>query len=293
MSENKDSENELISFSEFLESIPPTQFEEVENIAKQKWATGTGPPSAYYVLTPPDLQLHCDSEHCGGKRFFRCEDISESRIYSSSPTDIFLTYRCDNCKKSAKVYSISIQLFSDKTEGEILKYGEYPTFGPPIPSKVISLIGPDRDIFLKGRRAENQGLGIGAFSYYRRVVENQKDRIIEEIIKVADRIGADDEMIKNLREAEKETQFSKSVELIKDGIPESLLIQGHHNPLTLLHSALSEGLHAESDSKCLEYAHSIRIVLTDLAGKLSEALKDDRKLKEAVSNLLNKNNNGD
>jgi len=46
---------------------------------------------------------------------------------------------------------------------------------------VITLIGPDREIFLRGRRAENQGLGIGAFAYYRRVVENQKGRIITQI----------------------------------------------------------------------------------------------------------------
>ena len=151
------------------------------------------------------------------------------------------------------------------------------------------MIGPDREAFLKGRRAENQGLGIGAFSYYRRVIENQKSRIIDEIIKVATRIGAKQEMLDNLKKAQTETQFSKSIEMIKDGIPESLLISGGHNPLTLLHSALSEGLHAESDEDCLEYASSIRIVLSDLAEKLSEALKDDKKLKDAVSKLLNKN----
>ncbi|MCW9705799.1 hypothetical protein [Fodinibius salsisoli] len=291
MSEKEDSDRELISFNEFLESIPPTQLREVENISKQKWTRGSGPPTAYNAIQPPDLQLHCESKHCGGKRYFRCEHMSETRVGSKGYTDTFLTYRCDNCKKSFKTYSISIKLFEGEQSGEIFKFGEYPTFGPRIPSRVISLIGPDRQLFLKGRRAENQGLGIGAFSYYRRVVENQKNRIIREIIRVADRIGADDQMIENLKEAEKETQFSKSVELIKDGIPESLLIQGHHNPLTLLHSALSEGLHADTDADCLSYASSIRIVLTDLAEKLSQALKDNQKLKEAVSSLLNKNNN--
>jgi hypothetical protein len=38
-----------------------------------------------------------------------------------------------------------------------------------------------------GRRAENQGMGIGAFAYYRRVVENQKNRIIAEIKRVAEK----------------------------------------------------------------------------------------------------------
>lgn len=50
---------------------------------------------------------------------------------------------------------------------------------------MISLIGPDKELYLQGRRSESRGFGIGAFSYYRRVVENQKSRIIEEIAKAA------------------------------------------------------------------------------------------------------------
>jgi hypothetical protein len=68
--------------------------------------------------------------------------------------------------------------------GECYKLGELPVYGPPTPARLISLIGPDREIFLKGRRCGNLGLGIGAFVYYRRVVENQKSRILDEIIKV-------------------------------------------------------------------------------------------------------------
>jgi len=64
-----------------------------------------------------------------------------------------------------------------------------------------------------------------------------------------------------------ETQFSKAIETIKAAIPESLLIDGH-NPLTLLHDALSEGLHAQTNEDCLELATSIRVVLTELAERI-------------------------
>jgi len=112
-------------------------------------------------------------------------------------------------------------------------------------------------MFLKGRRCENQGLGIGAFSYYRRVVEHQKGRIIDEVIKVSGKIGAPEETLKLLREARNETKFSKSVSLIKDAIPQALLISGH-NPLTLLHNALSAGLHEDTDDGCLSLAQAER-----------------------------------
>jgi hypothetical protein len=171
--------------------------------------------------------------------------------------------------------------------GEATKFGELPAFGPVTPARVISLIGPDRDLFLRGRRAESQGMGIGAFSYYRRVVENQKGRIIAEIARVAQKLGAKPEMLETFKTAEKETQFSKAIEVIKDGIPDVLKIGGH-NPLTLLHRALSEGLHEHTDEECLESAQEIRVVLTELAERLSQALKEEAELQTAVSRLLNR-----
>jgi hypothetical protein len=72
-----------------------------------------------------------------------------------------------------------------------------------------------------------------------------------------------------------------------DAIPEAILID-RHNPLTLLHSALSEGLHAQTDEECLELATSIRVVLTELADRISVALKEEAELKTAVNRLLNR-----
>jgi hypothetical protein len=83
------------------------------------------------------------------------------------------------------------------------KFGELPPYGPPTPSRLISLLGPGRDFFLKGRRCENQGLGIGAFVYYRRVVEDQKNRILKQIAKVAETVGAPPETVAALRAAQK------------------------------------------------------------------------------------------
>jgi hypothetical protein len=152
---------------------------------------------------------------------------------------------------------------------------------------VISLIGPDRELFLQGRRAENRGFGIGSFSYYRRVVENQKGRIIHEIGRVAEKLGASSTVLAQFSKAEQESQFSKAIDKIKDGIPPILLVHGH-NPLTLLHTALSEGLHDHSDEACLEIAQEIRLVLSELADRISQALKEEAELEKAVSRLLDR-----
>ena len=169
--------------------------------------------------------------------------------------------------------------------GELQKFGEIPPFGPPTPAKLITLVGEERDYFLKGRKAENLGLGIAAFAYYRRVIENQRNRVFDQIIKVASKLSAPREMIQDLENAKKETQFTKSVEAVKHGIPQTLLISGH-NPLLLLHAALSEGLHAQTDEQCLELATSIRVVLTDFVERSAAALKEEAELVSAVSKLL-------
>ncbi len=173
--------------------------------------------------------------------------------------------------------------------GICYKFGEYPPYGSPVPSRLIKLIGPDRDIFLKGRRCENQGLGIGAFAYYRRVVENQKNRILEEIVKVSEKIEASQDKINTLRKAINETQFSTALKMTRDVMPDSLLINGQ-NPMLLLHGALSQGVHELPDEECLELASTVRLVLGELSERLFILLKDKAELTKAISTLMHHEN---
>jgi hypothetical protein len=168
--------------------------------------------------------------------------------------------------------------------GEAMKFGEIPPFGPHIPTKMFSLLGEDQELFHKGQRAESQGMGIGAFGYYRRVVENQKDRLINEIVKVCTKLNVPPEIIASIEKAHSETRFTKALEILKDAIPDVLLIDGH-NPFGLLHTALSDGLHEQSDEECLVRAQSIRIVLAELSGRIVQVLKEHTELKGAVSKL--------
>lgn len=262
----------------FFESVPPGKNELIQGLGRKVVSTGV----SWHMQVPP-IQLHCDNDACRGIRYFEPKDTPYLR--PEARKEHFLTFVCRNCKHSRKTFAFWSRLADDEVNGELMKFGEFPPFGPATPARVISIIGGERDYFLKGRRAENQGLGIAAFAYYRRVVENQKTRIIDEILRVAQKIGAPKEVTDDLNTARNESQFSRAVEAIKHGVPESLLIDGH-NPLTLLHSALSEGLHAQTDQQCLELATSIRVVLTELVERMGNALKEELELTTAVSRLL-------
>lgn len=283
MTEEVPQQEVLITLKEFFESVPPGKNTAIKNIGH----SSDRPNGSSYPMNLPDIHLHCDTDTCNGIRFF--EPLDSEWLKPEKQTEHFVTYQCRNCKQTEKTYTFWAYLNEYEENGVIYKFGEHPSFGPPTPARVITLVGAERDYYLKGRRAENQGLGIAAFAYYRRVIENQKDKILNEIIRVSTKLGAEKEILDDLEKAKTETQFSKAVSEVKHGIPQTLLINGH-NPLTLLHSALSEGLHAQTDEECLEIATSIRVVLTDLVERIANALKDEDELNTAINRLLKSKN---
>lgn len=268
------------SWAEFLQGAPPDSVVEVAELCDRE-------NSGHWKVLDPDVLLYCKTDICQRDQFFYCNSNSNYLTTENEWKNGYLQYWCRNCRKTRKLFAVCMQRKGSDGSGFAMKFGEAPPFGPHVPARVITLIGPDRELFLQGRRSETRGLGIGAFAYYRRVVENQKGRIIQEIGKVASRLGAKADALKRFEDAARETQFSKAIEEVKAGFPDVLLIEGR-NPLTLLHAALSEGLHENTDEQNLELARDIRLVLTELADRISQALKEESELKNAVSRLMNR-----
>ncbi|MCB4786030.1 hypothetical protein LGR64_07080 [Delftia sp. Lp-1] len=280
---------EITPFVEFLESIPPGSELNVSDLGKP--LKNIAGQHVGYRFSAPDIQLHCSHNSCNGNRFFRCTN-GEINMDSAEPRLAYVRYVCSNCRDVEKIFSIRIVLNRNSTAGKAYKFGEIPNFGPSVPSRLMKLVGPERDLFLKGRRCENQGLGVGAFVYYRRVVESQKNRILDEIIKVSRKLNSPEPAIEKLEAAKKESRFTQALKDVKDAVPQALLINGV-NPLLLLHSALSDGLHERTDEHCLEVATSVRVVLAELAERLSQALKDEVELTRAIARLMSPASNSD
>lgn len=287
-------ENEIPyqTITEFLESTPPNQLVHISDLSI--WQNvGQFPGNPRNVINTPPIRLHCLHQSCDGPRFFRCTYVSNDGkcLEENFPRYFYAIYQCSNCQVTNTVYSLSAQIHRSKEpKGTCYKFGEFPPFGPHVPSKLIELIGPDRDIFLQGRRCENQGLGIGAFAYYRRVVENQKNRILEKIVKVAQKLGTTQDTIDELNAAIEETQFKKALGMAKDVIPDRLFINDQ-NPILALHRVLSGGVHDFSDEQCLALAKDVRMVLGALSERLSFVLKEDAEVEIALSNLMSLDNN--
>jgi hypothetical protein len=269
-----------MKMKEFFETAPPYQEKDIENLNIFEDTRG----HACIYSDTPEIILYC--EKCGGERYFQARE--RQKAFHDEDQIVGYSYICKNCDFFEKHFIVKGRMLKDSEQsiGKLMKIGEYPIFGQPTPSRLITMIGPDKDIFLKGRRCENLGLGIGAYVYYRRVIELQKNRIIDQMLKVCSKYDNMDELIEQFEQAKKEIQFSTAVDSIKTALPSSLLID-NHNPLKLLHTALSKGIHEMSDEECLNRANSIRVVLTELCNRMNELLKDDKELHSAINLLMN------
>lgn len=286
----KNDENEVVcELSDFLTNYPPGTIKQInsKNLLINRRVSGNG---SIFDVSVPYIGVYCNHEHCQKTMIFRSSSnisIYVRRVEGYLNT-VYCEYRCSNCKQSEKLFALLIMANMDQVL-IIKKIGENPAYGPHTPAYLTKMLGEDRENFLKGRRCETQNLGIAAFAYYRRIVEDQKDRIFDKIINVVEKTSPDNELVQELKSAKTETQFTKSVEMIKRTLPQSLLINGE-NPLLLLHSALSEGLHNHTDEECLIIAQDVRTVLSELAAKLKSALNERNEVTDAVKRLQSKRN---
>jgi hypothetical protein len=268
-----------LSYKDFLESTQPSVAKHISDL----WEIEYNSYGNRKCVVTRDLRLHC--KKCGGIRTFRCGHNKVFKL-EDEIVEFNVRYLCGDCREEDKFYALYAE-FAGEGAGVLYKFGELPPFGVPISNRVLRLFGKDAHLFQKGRQCENLGYGVAAFAYYRRVVENHKNDIFEEIIKVCRTVNAPESILKELEQAKKEISFTKAIEVLKTALPQGLLINGH-NPLVALHGALSVGLHDESDEDCLASAQAVRLVLTDLVEKISNLKQDDRELNAAVQLLLRK-----
>ena len=270
---------ESIPIQTFLESIPPHERRVVQ-------APVHSGQHGRMVLDWPSIVLFCGYKEC--KRIGRFDPTSEALEFFYRDNRhferVFLTYRCRNCEAVIKTYALELLFRNGSDNASFEKIGEDPRFGEPRLNMVGDVLDDEIEMFDRGYRSELEGLGIGAFAYYRRFVESHKDKIISEIRKVAVSQNLPQSILEALDRAATIREFSAAVEAIKEAIPDSIRINGA-NPLTLLHGALSAGIHNEDDVDCLSIAQDIRLILTELAERTSQALKSTTELNAAVTRL--------
>ena len=251
-------------------------------------------------LSRPSINMHCDK--CGSIQTYNATEHSKYQNvggYLEEDGVYRLQYLCEGCHASIRefvVYFLESSVFDEEKREHIYhmtirKVGQFPAWDIEMDSELGNLLGDHAEYYKKGLICESQGYGIGAFAYFRRIVEEIIDSLLESIEELLEE--KDKEAYKSaLEEVKKTTVAQKKIELVKDLLPANLR-PNNVNPLLALHSALSEGLHAEDDEDCLEYAEAIRDVLIFLVNRIVRTKTEDKSFTASMKKILEKKSKND
>jgi hypothetical protein len=235
-------------------------------------------------IKKPPISMNCNQ--CNEIRTFHMsnEYFEAAGYVNASPKgeSIRAVYVCSYCTNFSVTFFLKISENSDW----ICKVGQFPPWTVISDKNIQSMLGDHKELIKKGLVCESQSYGVGAFAYYRRIVEEIIDGMLDGIFDLI----SPEEKIKyaDVIDATKKTRVtSEKIELVKDMLPAILRPDGM-NPLALLHGVLSEGLHADTDEKCLALAVEIRQILTFLASQVATSKLAAQSFTDGMRSLLDK-----
>ncbi|UJH91415.1 hypothetical protein LZ575_01105 [Antarcticibacterium sp. 1MA-6-2] len=231
------------------------------------------------------INMHCPQ--CGSNQTFIMtnefyHEGYQKDNYSASNRVLDLNYICTSCQEFERKFYVYISNDIDY----MYKIGQYPEWEIKMDSNLEKVLGNHAKIFRKGLVCESQGYGIGAFAYYRRITENIIDELLNSIYDLID--NENQEVYRVALNKTKETRVTQEkIDLVKDLMP-SILKPNGLNPLGVLHSELSAGLHAESDEDCLENANHIKSILIFLINQIIQSKESAKNFSSSMKSLLDK-----
>ena len=241
------------------------------------------------VLKWTKIPLNMQCEYCESNQTFNMTNEFWHEGHqgeNESPFNrvFYLNYLCDSCKEFKRSFFVYVSEDLDF----IYKVGQFPEWEIKMDSNLEKVLNKHAKTFRKGLVCEAQGYGIGAFAYYRRITEDIIDELLDSIF---DLIETEHQLeYKTALEKTKTTRVTQEkIDLVKDLLP-SILKPNGMNPLGVLHSELSEGLHAESDKACLENANHIKSILTYLINQIIQSKESAKNFTSSMKSLLEKKN---
>ncbi len=241
-------------------------------------------PENTHLLPSPPINMTC--RDCGSIQTFNMVNDYYGQFGNRSTPckdlKVQLIYQCQSCRNFTRQFHIYISPDLDY----IYKFGQYPEWEIKMDKNLEKILNKHSKTFRKGLVSESQGYGIGAFAYYRRITEDIIDELLESI---SDLIDEEHRIEYQLAlEKTKQTRVTQDkIDLVKDLLP-SILKPNGMNPLGVLHSELSEGLHAETDQDCLENANHIKSILTFLINQVIQSKESAKGFSESMKSLLEK-----
>ncbi len=276
--------------------MPNKQFLEEYPLYKKyntDWTFNHNYPHTFIGLGQlPKPSIHMVCSFCDSEQTFNMDgQYYDSKFEQNQPVHDQikeLRYICSGCNRGLRVFLINFVFSVPDEDGNSIivleKVGQIPPWTIKMDSGLENILGDHSILYKRGLINESQGYGIGAHSYFRRIVEEVIDELLNSIYNLVEP-SEKEEYQEALDKTKKTRVTQEKIDLVKDLLPPSLK-PDNINPLTVIHSALSEGLHDLSDEECLEQAELIRNSLVFLINQIIRTRSSAQSFTDSMKKLL-------
>lgn len=249
-------------FADFLVNAPLYRVEYFAGFPVSQSSSG----SFVWIDVPTLVDRRC--EKCGPTKWRLTKQGATASERQFSP----LPYKCRNCEDAE--FTVWIVWSQSDEAIAIVKAGQYPKLEITIPKDFDEALGDKRALYIKGMTLRHNAYGIGALTYFRRLVEDTTDEMLDLLEKSMEETNAEPAAIERLKEARKRPRFEDKVRIAGEVIPAHLR-PGGINPFATLYELLSVGLHDLSDDECCDIVdamdESLKFIYTRLKTHVQEA----------------------
>lgn len=230
---------------------------------------------------PESMAFNCD--HCGKETTW----TGETR-QSDFPNGELFRFICHLCHNKEVIFVILreyVQSASGRGWDNIIeKIGQSPAPSVSISRPLAKHLGTTADLYKKALICRNQGYGIAAVAYMRRIVEDKTDELIDIVADQARERGLTEKEVEGILNAKKEQAYSGKLKVAGEVIPASLR-PGGANPFGTLFGLLSDGLHDRTEAECVDIADEIREVFEYVFENLRTQIEDEKHFKQRIGKL--------
>jgi len=189
-----------------------------------------------------------DCRKCGKETTWK---FGGDLTYSPSSFQL-LHYRCVKCSDD-DVYFLIVQLVNSG----VMKAGQFPQQSVRVPNSIEKRLGASVDFYRRALTSRNEGYGLGAVAYFRRVVEDKTNELIDVVADAAKAYSVPAADVDKIRAAKNEKTYEDKLKIAAQAIPEVLKPDGA-NPFQAMYDILSGGIHTQSEEECLQIADDTR-----------------------------------
>ena len=221
------------------------------------------------LRTPESISFHCN--HCSKETTWK--RMGESNYVDMPSADYFywVYYKCGLCAKTylLVIYrNAALKKEAGNSPGstrnvvsKIQKIGQFPALSVNIPKALANNLGSaSTQLYKKALVNRNEGYGLGAVTYIRRVVEDKTDELIEVVAQLAESHNIEAKIVEQIRAAKNErTTYDNKLRIAATVIPDSLVVDGV-NPLGELYNLVSAGVHDLTEEQCIAVADETKSV---------------------------------